>query len=105
MTWLVNTLALLFEVGNITPADDCSELLPLFQFRVVNLTQIKSGNYKNLKGTIEVNYGNEEGIEQTFTTEQRNKLHSIIPGTEEKIDLKTGIVNLSFDIIINNNIE
>lgn len=105
MIWLINTLTFLFEINNITCADDCVELLPLFQFRVINLTQTKTGNYKHLKGIIEVNFGNKEGIEQRFTTEQRNKLHSIIPITEEKIDLKTGMVNLSFDIIINNNIE
>ena len=105
MIWLVSYLTFIFETGGITCADDCVELLPLFQFRITNLTQTKSGNYKNLKGIIEINYGNKEGIEQRFTTEQRNKLHSIIPIQEEKIDLKTGMVNLSFDIIINNNIE
>ena len=105
MIWLINTLMFLFETNNITCADDCVELLPLFQFRIINLIQIKTGSYKQLKGTIEINFGNKEGIEQRFTTEQRNKLHSIIPITEEKIDLKTGMVNLSFDIIINNSIE
>ena len=105
MIWLISYLTFIFETGGITCADDCVELLPLFQFRIINLTQIKTGNYKNLKGIIEINFGNKEGIEQRFTTEQRNKLHSIIPIQEEKIDLKSGMVNLSFDIIINNSIE
>lgn len=105
MNWLINTLTFLFETGGITCADDCVELLPLFQFRITNLTQTKSGNYKNIKGIIEINYGNKEGIEQRFTTEQRNKLHSAVPIQDEKIDLKAGMVNLPFDIIINNDIE
>lgn len=105
MIWLISTITALLEMSQITCADFSVVDLPIFQFRVVNFAQKRTGNYKELTGNIEINMANKEGIEQRWTTLQRNLLCGIIPITEEKIDIKTGIITIGFDIIINNSIE
>ena len=107
MNWIIETLRYYFEYGQITlalPTVDGFEI-PVFTFKFIETSCEKTGNYKQIKGTVYVNMGNHEGLKERWTTTQRDLLRSVLPISNEKQNIQTGFVTFDIDIILNNNIE
>lgn len=105
MEWVYDQLTSAFFISMIGRCEEGGDV-GVYQFTIKSPVTKKNGNYKNITGNLVINFGNYDGYIERWTTSLRNDIldRGIALG-DEKLDEKTGVLEIALSTIINVNVK
>lgn len=104
MEWVYEQLTSAFFTYMIGKAEEGTKPATN-QFVVKNQKTKRSGGYKEITGTIVINFGNYEGYIERWTNDLATLVGSCVALGDESLDEETGVLEVSFNVIVNKTVK